>query len=500
MPATLSNWLPRPVRTGPFRFGDGPSGNFPPDRTPLPRWLRSHFPTAVSQPMGARHLALWDWIEALRVGVKPRHRVESWPRGGGKSSTAGLGVVRVGMKQTRRFVLYVSATQKQANKHVQGIRSRFETLGIPRSVNSYGNSLGWSMDLLRVANGFNVLALGLDAAGRGVKLDDVRPDLIVLDDVDERHDSEETTKKKVETLTESVLPTGSTDAAVLVVQNRIHSGSIVSQLVDDTADFLLDREVTEEPAVLGLEFESYIREEDGRRLYRITAGTPTWKGQDLATCEAQLNEWGRGAFLREAQHETDVDEDGLWERARDIDSFRIQPSELPPLFRIAVAVDPNATSGGDEAGIVAAGIHRNTKGVVHGYVLEDATIAGGPRKWAEAAVACYQRWKADILVAESNNGGDMVEITIGTIPKAPPVRLIHASRGKLTRAEPIQKLYEDGRVHHVGTFVALEKELCSWRPGDPSPNRLDADVWALTELMLGGEIDASAFTPIKVKR
>jgi phage terminase large subunit-like protein len=72
--------------------------------------------------------------------------------------------------------------------------------------------------------------------------------------------------------------------------------------------------------------------------------------------------------------------------------------------------------------------------------------------------------------------------------------LIHASRGKLTRAEPVQKLYEDGQVHHVGTFVALERELCRWRPGDPSPNRLDADVWALTELMLGPWIDPDAFT------
>src|SRR5690349_6707416 len=166
------------------RHGERP--RYAPDLTPLDAWLAERFPAAVSYPMGERHRRLWAWFEALTLGEKPRHRVESWPRGGGKSSTAGLGVVRVGMKQTRRFVLYCSATQKQANKHVQGIRSRFETLGIPRSVNAYGNSLGWSMDLLRVANGFNVLALGLDAASRGVKLDDVRPDLIVLDDVDER--------------------------------------------------------------------------------------------------------------------------------------------------------------------------------------------------------------------------------------------------------------------------------------------------------------------------
>jgi phage terminase large subunit-like protein len=117
-------------------------------------------------------------------------------------------------------------------------------------------------------------------------------------------------------------------------------------------------------------------------------------------------------------------------------------------------------------------------------VLEDASISGGPSKWANAAVNAYQRWNADRLVAESNNGGEMVSITIGTVAGAPPVKLIHASRGKLTRAEPIQKLAEEGRMHHAGVFVALESELVNWSPGDPSPNRLDAYVWAATEAVL----------------
>lgn len=465
----------------------GDQDEYLPVDTPLEPWLRASFPAAVSKPFGTRHRRLWDWFEALTPGEKPSARVEVWPRGGAKSSTAELGAVRVGVKKTRRFVLYVSATQGQANKHVQAIAHRFEVLDIPRAVNRYGNSIGWRVDMLRVANGFNVLALGLDAAARGIKLGDDRPDLIILDDVDDRHDSEDTVAKKIATLTDTILPAGSSDAAVLFVQNRIHSGSIVSKLAEGTADFLLDREVFEEPAVEGLKYESEIR--DGKRLYRIVTGTPTWEGQDLATCEKQFNEWGRASFLREAQHETDADENGLWDRARDLDPFRVSPAALPQLVRVAVAVDPNATSGGDEAGIVAAGID----GKGHGYVLEDATVSGGPAAWAKEAVACYRRWEADVLVAESNNGGEMVAITIGTVDKAPPVKLIHASRGKLTRAEPVQKLYEDGRVHHVGVFVALEKELCTWRPGDPSPNRLDADVWALTELLLAPGATPFAF-------
>lgn len=370
---------------------------------------------------------------------------------------------------------------------------------MPRAVNRYGNSLGWRMDMLRVANGFNVLALGLDAAARGIKLEDARPDLIILDDVDERHDSEDTIRKKIETITESILPAGATDAAVLFVQNRIHSGSIATQLADGTADFLHGRQVYEEPAVEGLEIGSE-DQEDGSRRYRIMAGTPTWEGQDRETCERQLNEWGRAAFLREAQHETDESDDGLWDRERDIDPFRVRTPDLPELYRIAVAVDPNASEGNDEAGIMVGGIGRMgllSNRVVHGYLLEDATVGGGPKAWAQEAVAAYKRHRADVLVAEKNNGGDMVGITIGTVDGAPPVKLIWASRGKQTRAEPIQKLSEDGRIHHAGVFVALENELTSWKPGSSSPNRLDAYVWLFTELMLGSSLDPDDFKPIK---
>jgi hypothetical protein len=449
-------------------------------------WVAGHFPKAASAPFAARHVRLWEWFEALQPGTKPGAHVEIWPRGGGKSSTAELCVTRVGVRRVRNFAVYLCATQDQANKHVQGIAARFFELGIRRAVNGYGNSIGWRMDILRADNGFSVLALGLDAAARGVKLGDDRPDLFVIDDVDDRHDTEKTVKKKIQTITESILPAGSSDAAVLFVQNRIHDQSIATQLAEGTADFLLNRKVFEEPAVIGLKYErDQEPNAEGLRLCHITEGVATWEGQNLATCEAQMNEWGPGAFLREAQHETEA-ETGLWQRARDIDPFRESPrtpEDTSDLYRIAVAVDPNASEGNDEAGITIGGIQRRG-GVIHGVLLEDATIAGGPKKWAQASVNAYQRWSADALVAESNNGGEMVAITIGTVPGAPRVKLIRATRGKLTRAEPVQKVYEDGRVHHAGHFPALERELCTWTPGDPSPNRLDAAVWLFTELLL----------------
>lgn len=177
--------------------------------------------------------------------------------------------------------------------------------------------------------------------------------------------------------------------------------------------------------------------------------------------------------------------DALWKRGT-IEALRI--SRMPDLTTIAVGIDPNATGTGDDAGIITAGIGPcNCKGTweTHGFVLSDDTTSGGPRVWARDGVTAYHKFKADQLIAEDNNGGEMVEITIGTIPGAPPVKRIHASRGKHTRAQPVAMLYEQGKVHHVGTFAALEDELCTWVPGMASPNRLDALVWALTEVLIG---------------
>ncbi len=167
----------------------------------------------------------------------------------------------------------------------------------------------------------------------------------------------------------------------------------------------------------------------------------------------------------------------LWKREI-IDSNRV--IRVPDLSRIVVGVDPSATSTGDEAGIVVAGLHGD-----QGYVLADESIQGSPLAWATAAVTAYHTHKADRIIAEANQGGEMVSLTIEQVDSTVPVELVHASRGKQTRAEPIAAQYEQGRVHHVGKFEALEDEMCLWIPGDASPNRMDALVWALTELMLG---------------
>ncbi len=181
----------------------------------------------------------------------------------------------------------------------------------------------------------------------------------------------------------------------------------------------------------------------------------------------------------------------LWKRSVIEDLRR---SVRPELTRIVVGVDPAVTSNADsnETGIIVAGL--GTDG--HAYILDDVSLSDKPDKWGAQAVSAYSKFEADRIIGEVNNGGDLVEGNIRAVQGGRDVsyKSVRASRGKQTRAEPVAALYEQGRVHHLGAFAELEDQLCQWDPTsmEGSPDRLDALVWALTELMLGeGDPDES---------
>ena len=174
--------------------------------------------------------------------------------------------------------------------------------------------------------------------------------------------------------------------------------------------------------------------------------------------------------------------DALFRRAT-IEARRVNAA--PPLARIVVAVDPPASARSGTCGIVAAGVADN--GI--GYVVADRTVREvQPTAWAERAIAAYRALEADALVAEINQGGDMVEAVLREVDASVPVTKVRATRGKWLRAEPVAALYEQGRVRHAGTFPELEDEMCDFAPdglsSGRSPDRLDALVWAITALML----------------
>jgi phage terminase large subunit-like protein len=189
---------------------------------------------------------------------------------------------------------------------------------------------------------------------------------------------------------------------------------------------------------------------------------------------------GRQELLAELLEDTPG---ALWKRDW-IDRERVD--RAPELSRIVVAIDPamKSTEGSDETGIIVVG----TTATREVYVLDDISGRYGPDEWARNAVGAYHRWRGDRIVAEINNGGEMVESTVRSVDPTVPFVSVHATRGKAVRAEPVSALYEQRKVHHVGVFTELEDQLCAFtsdfdrgRAGY-SPDRLDALVWAISEL------------------
>jgi len=214
-----------------------------------------------------------------------------------------------------------------------------------------------------------------------------------------------------------------------------------------------------------------------------TKGNP-WLPRSFV--EAMTADYGGTQLGRQELEGEMIDElqGALWSRTL-IEACRA--SEVPELVRRVVGVDPPAGVGGDSCGIVAVGLGRDGKG----YVIEDASVSGAtPEGWAQAVAACAARHDASRVIAEKNQGGAMVKSVLLGADSTLPVKLVHASEGKAARAEPVSLLYEAGKVLHAVPFPALEDELCGLVAGGGyegpgrSPDRADALVWAMTELML----------------
>lgn len=215
----------------------------------------------------------------------------------------------------------------------------------------------------------------------------------------------------------------------------------------------------------------------------VTRGSTYDNAANLADAflEVILDEYEGTTLGRQELHAEILEEDpnALWERSRIVALRRDALPDGVELQRVVVAIDPAVSATGDETGILVVG-----KGTdEHGYVLADRSLRAKPEQWARAAVDAFHEWEADRIIAEVNNGGDLVESMIRLVDEDVPYKAVHASRGKQVRAEPIAGLYEQDRFHHVGTFDELEDQMCNWTPeSDESPDRMDALVWGATEL------------------
>jgi hypothetical protein len=275
-------------------------------------WLTTLFPDHFTAPFADFHEEMWEWVWSIELRTRPDPFVAIWSRGSGKSTNTEAASVALAARQVRRYVWYVCETQEQSDDHVQNIAGLLESPQIAlryphlsdRRVGKFGNPRAWRRNRVWTRAGFIVDALGLDVASRGKKLEEHRPDFIILDDIDNESDSPFRVEKKIATVTRKVIPAGAPHVAVLAVQNLIHDNSVFSRLADGRAEFLSTRTVCGPyPAIRNLTYEVRYDEVAARHHMVITGGESTWSGLPLPRLQEIANDIGVRPFLAEYQHE-----------------------------------------------------------------------------------------------------------------------------------------------------------------------------------------------------
>lgn len=440
----------------------------------------------------------------MQKGIRPRPFVGIWPRGGGKSTTAELAAVALGALDRRAYCVYVRRNQDMADKSIGNIATLLESSAIDRTYpnlgrrrrGKFGNAKGWRRERLSTAHGYTVDALGLDSASRGFKDEERRPDLFIIDDIDDKHDSPAVAQKNIETITTSILPAGSNDAAVLAVQNLIIPHGLFSQLAGP-ADYLADRIVDGPyPAVEGLQYEQRLDPETERYKWVITEGAATWAGQDLATCQQQIFTWGLMAFRQESQHEVDLISGGLYD---DLLFQYIDRDKLPALTAIECWLDPavSSTESSDSQGIQIDG--RDAK--KHLYRLYSWEGVTSPQKAMEKAILQALHYGARAVGVETDQGGDTwisvyneawnslkAQKLIGEDARRPRFKYAKAGSigGKVERQNMMRAAYDRGEITHVrGTHQILENGLKRFPIRKPF-DLADAAFWGWYNLIKRG--------------
>ena len=409
-----------------------------------PHFCRPNSDRVVS--FSERHLNFWQWVFALHPGQPAAPFVSIWPRGGGKSTSVELAVAHVAGKQTRRYGLYVSETQLQADTHVGNAGRMLEKVGVERSVTKYGHARSWRRNRL-VADGFALDAYGLDAAARGAKIDEMRPDIIILDDVDGAHDSPQVVAKKIHTVTHSLLPAGATSLAVLAVQNLPNRNGVFAQLSDGRAEWLVDRVVSGPyPAVDGLQVER-AAQDDGPTRWRITGGTPTWEGQNLEDCERQINTFGLAAFKAESQHEMQT-AGGLYERGwfGIVDEYPHE-AQLARYWDLAATEPQPGTDPDWTVGLLMAAFRGQF------WIVDVQRLRGSPltveKRIRQTADQDTKRVAIHIEQEGGSAGPTVIDHYQRTVLAGYAVRGEKKTEDKATRAKPLASAAEAGNVFLV---------------------------------------------------
>jgi hypothetical protein len=424
---------------------------------------------------------------------------------------------------TRRYGLYISGTQDQADKHVATLGSMMESRRFAaaypdtarRAVTQYGTSRGWSRTRLHTASGFVVDALGLQVDARGIKIEDARPDFMILDDIDSLSDGPAAVNKKIALLTETILPAGSQDLVVLFVQNVIHPNSIMARMVgltEQPADFLVDRIVSGPiPAAEDLDVEP-VELENGETRWTIKGGKPTWDGYGLDKLQAAMDTEGLTATLRERQHVVNARAGGMFSHLK----FRLaEPGDVPFLVRRACWVDPAVTNtdASDSCAIQVDGIDAGGQM----YRLWSWEARSDPMRALCLAIRAAVRYGCPYVGVETDQGGDTWDsvfheacdhvttqdaskddgvamdgaelLSWDQLPGFADAKASRSQESKVERAAHMLVEYEGPRapIHVKGTHPILGAALFRFGPNGTKPfDLVDAAYWSWHDLRQGG--------------
>lgn len=470
------------------------------------------FPETFTGDFAEHHCEFWEWLWGIEPAVRPNPFIGVWSRGHGKSSTVEAAVATLGARGKRAYCLYISDSQDQADDHVANIAALLESSGVAaaytefgmRAVNKYGQSKGWKRNRIRTQSGFTVDAIGFDTAARGVKLENQRPDIIVLDDIDGEHDTLATTRKKIRILTRKFLPSGSNDCVIIAIQNLILGTGIFARLSGQftgtdpedqrVGDFLRGRQVSGPiPAIKGLTYEDH---EDG---YVITGGEATWPGgKPLEVCQQEMNDYGISSFLAECQHESEEVGGDMFDHL-DWSRFHVGEADLPRFKRTVCWVDPAVTSTdrSDNCGVIIDG--QGMDGRIYRLFAWEGII--DPLAVMKLALKQAVKWNCETLGVETNQGGDLWQnqyryaleslalendsvVKPGVrIPRFRGEKASTGTGGKVERAR--QMLFDYERPDHVkhlkGACDPLERALFRFPKTKPY-DLVDASWWGWNDV------------------
>lgn len=461
----------------------------PPDN-PLD-WVTSIYRNIFTKPFGPQHKGVFEWAWPIERGVRPNPLVAIWSRGFGKSTTAETVAVMLGAREQRKYLLYVSETQELADSHLMAIRGMIESpvlatyypIFAKPKVSKEGHSKGWRHNRLYCGNGYVIDSIGLDTAKRGSRILDARPDFMIFDDVDAKGDGPQITRKKIDTITTSLLPAGSVDAAVMFVQNMIIDTGVFAQLAQNNPPFMKNR-ILSGPFPALEDFQWSLDKEGKIEI----AGKPTWSGIGLEDCKRIIQEIGITAFRSEYQHEI-TNEGSLFEAVK---FQHISPVDVPPLWRKVVAIDPAVTNddGSDSHGISVAGV--SEKGDV--YILDTWEKRANPEFALRKGFYFALKYGAERVIIEGNQGGDMwlelwdriVEDSNIDEDRLPGVEIVKATSStgsKMERASQMLVDYELNKIFHVNGdhVITLEGALRRFPQRKPF-DLVDAVYWSWSDL------------------